>query len=354
MKNNLPTNIRSLRKEKGLTQEQLADVFNISVGAVHKWEAGLSTPDITVLMELADFFGISLDSLVGFDASDNRSEVIVENLRKLTRRMDPSGPEQAELALKKYPNNFRVVSECAYLYRAYGAMFNINRDYCIKARDLYEQAIRLVDQSNDPAIDATVLYGHLASIYQMMEEYDKSLEIYKAHNAGYIYNTDIGTILTLQGKYKEAEVYLSYSLVNLIGKHINLIVSKALCYIGSRNYREARAILETGLNENSFYRRNEDPFYLDRIDCIYLAGLSFIALKEKKKEEAISHLKKAKTIAERFDEAPDHDARKERFVDIDEPCMAYDTTGETCIKSIENSITRLGSKELMRIWRSIN
>ena len=65
MKNNLAENIRKFRKERGLTQEQLAEVFNMTVGAVHKWEAGLSTPDIVVLTELADFFDTSLDVLVG-------------------------------------------------------------------------------------------------------------------------------------------------------------------------------------------------------------------------------------------------------------------------------------------------
>ena len=354
MKNNLPMNIRSLRKEKGLTQEQLAEVFNISVGAVHKWEAGLSTPDITVLMELADFFGISLDSLVGFDVSDNRSDAIATKLRKLTDAMDPEGPNEAEIALKKYPNNFRIVSECAYLYRAYGAMFNINKEYCRRSMELYEQAIRLVGQSNDPNIDATVLYGQLASVYQMMGDTDKSLEIFKAHNAGYIYNTDIGNVLTLRGEYKEAEVYLSYALVNHIGKKINIIICKALCYIGNGNYKEARAILEMGLKENAFYKRDDSPSYLDRIDCIYLTGIAHIDLKEKKKKEALDSLKSAKAIAERFDESPDYDARKERFVDIDEPCMAYDTIGETCIKSIGNAIERLDHKELKKLWISIN
>ena len=76
MKNNLAENIRKFRKERGLTQEQLAEVFNMTVGAVHKWEAGLSTPDIVVLTELADFFDTSLDVLVGYSVRDNRVDVL--------------------------------------------------------------------------------------------------------------------------------------------------------------------------------------------------------------------------------------------------------------------------------------
>ena len=43
MDNSLAVNIRAFRKDRGLTQEQLAEVFGVTVGAVHKWEVGLST-----------------------------------------------------------------------------------------------------------------------------------------------------------------------------------------------------------------------------------------------------------------------------------------------------------------------
>lgn len=54
-----------LRKEKGLTQEDIANRVNISAQAVSKWENDISMPDITVLILLADIFDISLDELLG-------------------------------------------------------------------------------------------------------------------------------------------------------------------------------------------------------------------------------------------------------------------------------------------------
>ena len=95
MNNNLATNIRAFRKERGLTQEQLAEVFNVTVGAVHKWEAGLSTPDLSILIEMADFFDISMDVLIGYDVKDNRIDSLAQRLRKMTDTMDPQGPEEA-------------------------------------------------------------------------------------------------------------------------------------------------------------------------------------------------------------------------------------------------------------------
>ena len=52
----LGNNIYNLRKQRGLKQEQLAEAMGVSVAAVSKWENGQSAPELTVLMELADFF----------------------------------------------------------------------------------------------------------------------------------------------------------------------------------------------------------------------------------------------------------------------------------------------------------
>ena len=57
-------NISSLRTEKQMTQQQLAEQLNYSDKTVSKWERGESLPDITVLKRLADYFGVSLDYLV--------------------------------------------------------------------------------------------------------------------------------------------------------------------------------------------------------------------------------------------------------------------------------------------------
>ena len=56
--------ISELRKKQKMTQDELAEKMNVSAQAVSKWENDLSIPDITVLIELSEFFGVSLDSLL--------------------------------------------------------------------------------------------------------------------------------------------------------------------------------------------------------------------------------------------------------------------------------------------------
>lgn len=62
-------NIRKLRSGMGLTQETLAERTGVTVQAVSKWENGLSCPDIALLPEIADIFGITVDSLLRGDGT---------------------------------------------------------------------------------------------------------------------------------------------------------------------------------------------------------------------------------------------------------------------------------------------
>ena len=61
----LSENIANLRKEKSITQEQLASALNVTNQAVSKWELGKCYPDIELLPDIADFFGVSIDGLIG-------------------------------------------------------------------------------------------------------------------------------------------------------------------------------------------------------------------------------------------------------------------------------------------------
>jgi len=56
--------LKELRKAKGLTQEQLAEQFNVSRRSVSRWETGNNLPDLSILIELADYYEIDLRELL--------------------------------------------------------------------------------------------------------------------------------------------------------------------------------------------------------------------------------------------------------------------------------------------------
>ena len=120
MKLKLAENIRAYRKQRKMTQEQLAEVLNVTVGAVYKWESGLSLPELKLIVEMADFFDISVDVLLGYEMKDNRLKATLERLGGYVNTEDPEGPEEAEKALKRFPHSFAVVYLCAIIYMISG------------------------------------------------------------------------------------------------------------------------------------------------------------------------------------------------------------------------------------------
>lgn len=67
MKLYISENLKRLCKEKGLTQEQLAERLSVSFQAVSKWKCGEGYPDIVMLPSIAQVFGVSLDELLGME-----------------------------------------------------------------------------------------------------------------------------------------------------------------------------------------------------------------------------------------------------------------------------------------------
>ncbi len=92
--------LREFRREKGLTQEQLAEQFNISRRSVSRWETGSNLPDLDILIEMADYYGVELKEILnGKRKSEKMNEELKETVlkvaefsnedkRKLTERMN--------------------------------------------------------------------------------------------------------------------------------------------------------------------------------------------------------------------------------------------------------------------------
>ena len=105
----LSENIKRLRREKGITQENLADFLGVTFQSVSKWERGESYPDITMLPEIAGFFRISVDELLGVNKATDEVELtkLLEEYDNL--RWDAGNKWKVlDEMREKYPADFRV------------------------------------------------------------------------------------------------------------------------------------------------------------------------------------------------------------------------------------------------------
>lgn len=69
--------IAFLRKERGITQEALANALGVTNQSVSKWEASICCPDIQLLPEIAKFFGVTVDSLLGCETIESKTDTIL-------------------------------------------------------------------------------------------------------------------------------------------------------------------------------------------------------------------------------------------------------------------------------------
>ena len=91
--------IKRLRKERGLTQESLAERLGVTFQAVSKWETDAGMPDVSQIVPLANAFGVRTDVLFGLEGRDEGGEV-QEIIRSAYRLID--GPNDRDGLLRCY------------------------------------------------------------------------------------------------------------------------------------------------------------------------------------------------------------------------------------------------------------
>jgi len=108
--------IKSFRKKREITQEQLAEYLNISFQSVSKWECGDAYPDITMLPKIALFFGITTDELLCVDKLQAEKE-IDEYFRRKSEAQAVGHVDEAIAIMReanaKYPGNFKLMDGLA-------------------------------------------------------------------------------------------------------------------------------------------------------------------------------------------------------------------------------------------------
>ncbi|NLM57671.1 MAG: helix-turn-helix domain-containing protein [Clostridium sp.] len=106
---NIARSIVKMRREKGMTQEDLANYIGVSKASVSKWETGQSYPDITFLPQLATLFNISIDELMGYEPQMSK-----EDIRELYVKLS------ADFASKPFDE---VLDSCREIAKKYFSCF---------------------------------------------------------------------------------------------------------------------------------------------------------------------------------------------------------------------------------------
>ena len=142
---NFGSNLRKLRKEKNLTQEALAECLNVSAQTVSKWENGASMPDISLLPLLADYFQVSVDSLLMHDTVQRLQDV--RNLGKEIRALAEAGKKaEAYTRLKASMNQWKLSVSVNHLMSWTARQYALECTGADRTR-LLEEAISWADRT---------------------------------------------------------------------------------------------------------------------------------------------------------------------------------------------------------------
>ena len=143
MSYNFGDNFKAMRKQRDLTQEFVAEVLGVSAQAISKWETNVSCPDISLLPGIADFFGVSVDSLLGHDIG-RREEVIEEICERaeglFAERRYMEAVFMLRDALVRYPGNEKLMYEQAWALSGTGRECPENYEEAIL---LYQKILRV-------------------------------------------------------------------------------------------------------------------------------------------------------------------------------------------------------------------
>ena len=352
MEMKLAENIRRFRKERSLTQEQLAEVLNVTAGAVYKWEARLSVPDIALIVEMADFFDTSVDALLGYTLRDNHVDAIVKRMREYRRNKDREGLAEAEKALKRYPHSFLIVKESAAIYRAFGIE---SRDTAMlhRALELLEQSRLLLDQNTDPEINEQTICAKIAETYLGLNEVDKGIELMKKSNAGGLFSSKIGNTLAQLDRAEEATPYLSEAMAKLTADLCNIVSGYMNVFGQQRDYASAEAILSWGVDVFSGLRKDGKPNFFDKVSSAFLAAKAQVQFEAGDAFAARESLVRARDLAVFFDVAPSYDESDIRFMSRIEGASVHDDIGATAMDAVQSVVDDYEKEAFTALWNSI-
>lgn len=265
--------IQRLRKERNLTQEQLAKFIGVSTPAVSKWESGNSYPDIELLPLLADFFNVSIDKLLNYKIDLSEEEVmkiykeLESGFAKIEIDLSTEEPKEefrqdlesvkklSNMYIEKYPKSYLLKLRICSLYQMYSYKFGKSElnDRVKETTNILEDIVRNTD---DIQIKETALII-LSNAYCMLEDYEKAeLYLNMIHKSIGDTSVNLAMIYLKQNRLEEAEILLQNKLFSNV---FNISMDcKGIINVYKNQYKELKKKLENrNFNKNAIEREME-------------------------------------------------------------------------------------------------
>ena len=306
MKETMGQIIRRLRKERNLTQEELAEQLGVTFQAVSKWENDTGMPDISQVVPIAHVFGVSTDVLFGTYGTNDKEEIlkIVDDAqallsRPLTAKSLYKKYCAVKEGLKLYPNNTFLLMHCLETGIALSYPENKEIYDAERAQDIYRECIKYADiviscSKNITNISrAHMIMVMLHSAYGNFEKAWFHAQQFP-HRADFNIHVMQSYYAHWKKDYKSEYKCCQYGFLHYLEGMLNITTCLAKSYMLQEKYKDAAKTLETSLELiQCIFKDNEilPPIHHREQGDMYML-LAEIYLKNGNSEKALSYLEK--------------------------------------------------------------
>ncbi len=179
-------NIKRLRTEKNITQEQLSEAMNVTCAAVSKWERCETYPDITLLQPLAYYFGVTIDELMGYNQEKIQAEIdeVIALYLSCWKKSDwKKAREIITQAYHDYPNDYWIMHY--YMWNIGGDMADNDPEVLISHKDEFLAICdKILDGCTNEGLRLNA-WNMRAKILHAEGKTEEALEIYRTKFASW-------------------------------------------------------------------------------------------------------------------------------------------------------------------------
>lgn len=297
--------LRELRQQRGNKQEDLAEHLAVSIQAVSKWERGETMPDITLLSQIAAFYDVTIDDLLG--VGEIRKKAFIENCKKKSQELYRVGKIDECIEVwrnncKKFPNDLECLCELMNALHFWNGDGN-------KTDETVEEIIaigeRLLRESTDNSLRYSATQVLVMNLLRL-NRFDEARKYAETASSVYVtQNVLLSKLDSAQGNRNEGK---DRSFDN-ITTYMELISDELLklCGYDSKNYERYIYLHELYLNfwnlifDDGFYGFYN--VYIERRHYWLARLYTTIRNDELKVRE---HLEAAAKCAIDFESLPDH------------------------------------------------
>lgn len=292
MANSIGQTIKRLRKERNLTQDELAEQLNVTAQAVSKWENETGLPDISQIIPLASVFGVSTDILFGIEGASENDEAL--RIVQKADEIKEYGKQNTYLraydmmidGLKKYPNNMTLLNNCIRIGLALAMPENGYLYSAERAKEICAETIRqanLIISYSKNISEIMAARQSLIFLYSSEGRYDKATveaQNFPARTDLTLYS-NMARVNEYMGNHAREITYLcsdiDYALQTLEDNTVRL--GKA--YYKTGKYNNAIDVYQTFLNilKVIFKDGYHPPYHdFDSGDCYILLAQAYLAI----------------------------------------------------------------------------